>query len=207
MGEQACLWTSFKLKFIVNYWAEVDIRDQPGGPSGTAGDLIKILKFRRLSSLQQLTLDFYSNMDWEEYIYLFQVIIESSPSVLRLSLIENPLFFRGDLHATKARAQQLAERVIRFERVDFGYDCFVRPFYTRGINTMLKGITAASLSEAGSKLQVLSLPGYQSSFIGPVLTAARRRLTINFLGKRPRRIILHDDDDGGSDDEDGDEVN
>ena len=125
MGEQACLWTSFKLKFIVNYWAEVDIRDQPGGPSGTAGDLIKVLKFRRLSSLQQLTLDFFSNMDWEEYIYLFQVIIESSPSVLRLSLIENPLFFRGDLHATKARAQQLAEWVVRFQRVDFGSDGFL----------------------------------------------------------------------------------
>ena len=125
VGEQACLWTSFKLKFIVNYWAEVDIRDQPGGPSGTAGDLRKVLKFRRLSSFQQLTLDFFSNMDWEEYIYLFQVIIESSPSVLRLSLIENPLFFRGDLHATKARAQQLAEWVVRFQRVDFGSDGFL----------------------------------------------------------------------------------
>ena len=186
MGEQACLWSSLKLKFIVNY-----IGDQPGGPSGTAGDLIRVLKFSRLSALQQLTLDFFSNMDWEEYIYLFQVIIESSPSVLRLSLIENPLFFRGDLHATKARAQQLAEWVVRFQRVDFGSDGFLSASYTCSINTMLKGITAASLSEAGSKLQVLSLPGYESSFIGPVLTAARRRLTVNFLGKRPRRIILH----------------
>ena len=188
MGEQACLWTSFKLKFIVNYWAEVDIRDQPGGPSGTAGDLVKILKFRRLSSLQQLTLDFFSNMDWEEYIYLFQVIIESSPSVIRLSLIENPWFFHGN--GTEARALQLAEKVTRFEEVDFGNDGNTLGS-AYGINTMLKGITAASLSEAGSKLQVLSLPGYESWFIGPVLTAARRRLTINFLGKRPRRIILH----------------
>ena len=103
-----------------------------------------------------------------------QVIIESSPSVLRLNLIGNPWFFRGGLHATEARAQQLAERVIRFERVDFGYDCFLRAFYTRGINTMLKGITAASSAEAGSKLQVLSLPGPESWFIGPALTAARR---------------------------------
>ena len=201
MGEQACLWTSFKLKFIVNYWEEEDIRDQPGGPSGTAGDLIKVLKFRRLSSLQQLTLDFFSNMDWEEYIFLFQVIIESSPTVLRLSLIENPWFFRGDLHATEVRAQQLAERVVRFERVDFGDAGFLFASYPHGINTMLKGITAASSAEAGSKLQVLSLPGYESWFSSPVLTAARRRLTVNFWGKRPRRILFHDDDDGGSDDE------
>ena len=133
MGEQACLWTSFKLKFIVNYWEEVDSRDQPGGPSGTAGDLRKVLKFRRLSSLQQLTLDFFSNMDWEQYIYLFQVISESSPSVLCLSLIENPWFFSGfsltsDLNGTEARALdsyralQLAEKVARFEEVDFGND-------------------------------------------------------------------------------------
>ena len=128
MGEQAWLWTSFKLKFIVNYWEEVDSRDQPGGPSGAAGDLIKVLKFRRLSSLQQLTLDFFSNMDWEQYIYLFQVISKSSPSVLCLSLIENPWFFSGNLNGTEARALdsyralQLAEKVTKFEEVDFGND-------------------------------------------------------------------------------------
>ena len=102
MGEQACLWSSLKLKFIVNY-----IGDQPGGPSGTAGDLIRVLKFSRLSALQQLTLDFFSNMDWEEYIYLFQVIIESSPSVLRLSFIENPRLFGQN---------QLEVELVRFEK-------------------------------------------------------------------------------------------
>ena len=208
MGEQACLWTSFKLKFIVNYWAEVDIGDQPGGPSGTAGDLIKILKFRRLSSLQQLTLDFFSNMDWEEYIYLFQVISESSPSVLRLSLIENPWFFYGSLNGTEARALQLAEKVARFEEVDFGDSgeaMSARLAYC--INTMLKGIIS---SEASSKLQVLSLPGSEGWFVyhggSSSLAGAREKLTVNLLGFKPRRIILHDDDDGGSDDEDGDEI-
>ena len=181
MGEQACLWSSLKLKFIVNYIGGDLANYIVGGPSGTAGDLIRVLKFSRLSALQQLTLDFFPNMDWEEYIFLFQVIIESSPSVLRLNLIGNPWFFRGGLHATEARAQQLSERVIRFERVDFGYDCFLRAFYTHGINTMLKGITAASSAEAGSKLQVLSLPGPESWFFGPALTAARRILTINFF--------------------------
>ena len=152
MGEQACLWTSFKLKFIVNYWEEVDSRDQPGGPSGTAGDLRKVLKFRRLSSLQQLTLDFFSNMDWEEYIYLFQVIIESSPSVLRLSLIENPWFFSVNLNGREARALQLAEKAARFEEVDFGNDGGLG-CTAYDINTMLKGIIS---SEASSKLKVLS---------------------------------------------------
>ena len=161
MGEQACLWTSFKLKFIVNYWEEEDIRDHPGGPSGTAGDLVKILKFRRFSSLQQLTLDFFSNMDWEEYIYLFQVIIESSPSVLRLSMIENPWFFHGNLNGTEARALQLAEKVARFEEVDFGNDGGLGGCTAYGINTMLKGIIS---SEASSKLQVLSLPGSEGWF-------------------------------------------
>ena len=201
MGEQACLWTSFKLKFIVNYWAEVDIRDQPGGPSGTAGDLIKILKFRRLSSLQQLTLDFFSNMDWEEYIYLFQVIIESSPSVIRLSLIENPWFFHGN--GTEARALQLAEKVTRFEEVDFGNDGNTLGS-AYGINTMRKGIIS---SEASSKLQVLSLPGSEGWFIWSALAEARKHLTVNLLGIKPRFIILHDDVDDGSDNEDRDETN
>ena len=205
MGEQACLWTSFKLKFIVNYWEEVDIRDQPGGPSGTAGDLIEVLKFRRLSSLQQLTLDFFSNMDWEEYIYLFQVIIESSPSVLRLSLIENPWFFLGN--GTEARALQLAEKVVRFGEVDFGNDGSGMGCSAYGINTMLKGIIS---SEASSKLKVLSLPGSEGWFAylsESSLAEARERLTVNLLGMKPRRIIIHDDVDSGSDDEDGDDVN
>ena len=206
MGEQACLWTSFKLKFIVNYWEEVDSRDQPGGPSGTAGDLRKVLKFRRLSSLQQLTLDFFSNMDWEEYIYLFQVIIESSPSVLRLSLIENPWFFLGN--GTEARALQLAEKVARFEEMDFGNDVWLGLGSTAyGIHIMLKGIIS---SEASSKLQVLSLPGSEGWFVyhgWSSLAEARERLTVNFLGIKLRRIMLFDDVDGGSDDEDGDEMN
>ena len=214
MGEQACLWTSFKLKFIVNYWEEVDSRDQPGGPSGTAGDLIKVLKFRRLSSLQQLTLDFFSNMDWEEYIYLFQVISESSPSVLCLSLTENPWFFSLNLNGREARALQLAEKAARFEEVDFGNDGSTLGLglglgvIAYGINTMLKGIIS---SEAGSKLQVLSLPGSEGWFVhhgwSSSLAEARERLTVNFLGIKPRRIIIHDDVDDGSDDEDGDEMN
>ena len=208
MGEQACLWTSFKLKFIVNYWEEEDIRDQPGGPSGTAGDLRKVLKFRRLSSLQQLTLDFFSNMDWEQYIYLFQVISESSPSVLRLSLIENPWLFHMR-QCTEARALQLAKKVTRFEEVDFGNDGNTYNAYIAyGINTMLKGIIS---SEASSKLQVLSLPGSEGWFVhhgwSSSLAEARERLTVNLLGIKPRRIILHDDADGSSDDEDGDEMN
>ena len=212
MGEQACLWTSFKLKFIVNYWEEVDSRDQPGGPSGTAGDLRKVLKFRRLSSLQQLTLDFFSNMDWEQYIYLFEVISESAPSVLCLSLIENPWFFSGNLNGTEARALdsyralQLAEKVTKFEEVDFGNDGGLG-CTAYDINTMLKGIIS---SDAGSKLQVLSLPGSEGWFVyhgWSSLAEARERLTVNLLGIKPRRIILHDDLDSGSDDEDGDDVN
>ena len=206
MGEQACLWSSLKLKFIVNY-----IGDQPGGPSGTAGDLIRVLKFSRLSALQQLTLDFFSNMDWEQYIYLFQVISGSSPSVLCLSLIENPWFFGGNLNGTEARALdsyralQLAEKVARFEEVDFGNDGGLG-CTAYDINTMLKGIIS---SEASSKLKVLSLPGSEGWFAylgwSSTLAEARERLTVNLLGIKPRRIILHDD--GGSDDEDGDETN
>ena len=210
MGEQACLWTSFKLKFIVNYWEEVDSRDQPGGPSGTAGDLRKVLKFRRFSSLQQLTLDFFSNMDWEEYIYLFQVISESSPSVLRLSLIENPWFFSVNLNGREARALQLAEKAARFEEVDFGNDGGLG-CTAYDINTMLKGIIS---SEASSKLQVLSLPGSEDWFVyrhdwskvpgGCSLAEARERLNVNFLGNKPRIIIKFVDD--GSDDEEGDDL-
>ena len=180
--------------------------DQPGGPSGTAGDLIKVLKFRRLSSLQQLTLDFFSNMDWEEYIYLFQVISESSPSVLRLSLIENPWFFSMNLNGREARALQLAEKAARFEEVDFGNDGGLG-CTAYDINTMLKGIIS---SEASSKLQVLSLPGSEGWFVyhgWSSLAEARERLTVNLLGTKPRRIILQDDLDSGSDDEDGGDVN
>ena len=152
-------------------------------------------------------------MGWEQYIHLFQVISESSPSVLCLSLIENPWFFSGNLNGTEARALdsyralQLAEKVARFEEVDFGNDGGLG-CTAYCINTMLKGIIS---SEASSKLKVLSLPGSEGWFAylgwSSTLAEARERLTVNFWGFKPRRIILHDDDDGGSDDEDGDEVN
>ena len=152
---------------------------------------------------------FSSNMDWEQYIYLFQVISKSSPSVLCLSLIENPWFFSGNLNGTEARALdsyralQLAEKVARFEEVDFGNDGGLG-CTAYCINTMLKGIIS---SEASSKLQVLSLPGSECWFIWSALAEARKHLTVNLLGIKPRFIILHDDVDDGSDNEDRDETN
>ena len=97
----------------------------------------------------------------------------------------------------------------RFEKVDFGNDGGLG-CTAYCINTMLKGIIS---SEASSKLQVLSLPGSEGWFVyglyggSSSLAEARERLTVNFLGIKPRRIILHDDVDDGSDDEDGDEMN
>ena len=80
-------------------------------------------------------------------MYLFQVIIESSPSVLRLSFIENPRLFGQN---------QLVVELVRFEKVDFGKDGFLGVHAKLLIDTMLKRITAASFSEAGSNLQVIS---------------------------------------------------
>ena len=90
-----------------------------------------------------------------------------------------------------------------FEEVDFGNDGNTLGI-DYGINAMLKGIIS---SEASSKLQVLSLPGSEGRFVGSSPAEARERLTVNLLGIKPRRIILHDDVDSGSDDEDGDEMN
>ena len=96
------------------------------------------------------------------------------------------------------------------DRVRFGNDGFLGVHVRVLIDTMLKGIIAATFSEASSKLKVLSLPGSEGWFAylgwSSTLAEARERLTVNLFGIKPRRIILHDDLDSGSDDEDGDDV-
>ena len=97
------------------------------------------------------------------------------------------------------------------DRVRFGNDGFLGVHVRVLIDTMLKGIIAATFSEASSKLKVLSLPGSEGWFAylgwSSTLAEARERLTVNLLGFKPRRMIIHGDDDGGSDDEEGDEMN
>ena len=87
-------------------------------------------------------------------------------------------------------------KLAKFEEVDFGNDGFLRG---KGIaNAILKAVSAVG---ENSKLQVLSIPGFD--YEPPAaLAEARKILTVNMVGLS---IVLRPDNDDDDDDEDEDE--
>ena len=69
MGEQPCLWSTIKLRLVVDL---LDLDDLP-----------ELLNMRRLQPLQQLTLYFKMSVSWQDCIHFLQII---PPSVRKLSL-------------------------------------------------------------------------------------------------------------------------
>ena len=184
MGEQPCLWSTLDLDTGPVLWTQ-DL-------------MLQLLSISRLQTLKQLTLDFFQYISWQDYKHLLQIIIENSPSVLKLSLEPTHLgHFEPRPHIDHL-SEELVAKVVKFEEVDFGKDGF---FYHRRNATVataiLRRITKVASSEEESKLRVLSMGGFEPSSrstleasLAEALAEARKILTVNFLGITPRRILV-----------------
>ena len=158
--------------------------------------LQELLSIGRLQTLKQLTLDIEPHVYWVDFIDLFQIVIETSPSVRKLSVEPKELVELEDHPPIDELAEQLVGVLVKFEEVDFGKDGFLYHRRNATVATaILRRITEVASSEEDSKLRVLSMPGFEPSpspfprpgtVHGASLAEARKLLTVNFLGIRPR---------------------
>ena len=160
--------------------------------------LQELLSIGRLQTLKQLTLDIEPRVLWVDFIDLFQIVIETSPSVRKLSVEPKELVELEDHPPIDELAEQLVGVLVKFEEVDFGKDGFLYHRRNATVATaILRRITEVASSEEESKLRVLSMGGFEPSSgstleasLAEALAEARKILTVNFLGIRPRRILV-----------------
>ena len=194
-GEQPCLWSSLKLKFMA---VNGEPRANPDGPIGWTQDLKEVLNMRRLSSLHQLTLDFsltslFDNVNWKDCISFLQIISKNSPTVRNLCL--ETLFLAEPLPAPNVLAKKLVAKLVNFEEIDFGTEGFLFEDYcdttsrSSITNAILRRLLAVVKSGEDSKLQVLSIPGLPQN-ISKTLAEARKFLTINISLTNNRYIMV-----------------
>ena len=196
VGEQPCLWSTLKLKFLaVNGKPNKDT----DGPTGWTQDLQRVLSMKRLQALQQLNLDFsftVQDVVWRDCIRFLQIITRNSPTVRKLSL--ESLHLADPLPPSKVLAEQLVAKLVNFEQVDFGTDGFLRDHHWDAgdnsvANALLRRLAPAAMaavlsSGEGSKLWVLSMPAYPR-VIKEALAEARKFLTVN-INFITHRIIV-----------------
>ena len=160
--------------------------------------LQELLSIGRLQTLKQLTLDIEPRVLWVDFIDLFQIVIETSPSVRKLSVEPKELVELEDHPPIDELAEQLVGVLVKFEEVDFGKDGFLYHRRNATVATaILRRITEVASSEEDSKLRVLSMPGFEPSpspfprpgtVLGASLAEARKLLTVNLI--RPRQISV-----------------
>ena len=166
VGEQPCLWSSLKLKFVVGSTSR---------PARSVQVLQRVLNMRRLQTLEHLTLNFMwsqTEVPWQDCIHLIQVI---PPSVRKLSL--EMFDFLDPLPPIHVMAEELVAELVRFEEVD------LRSFllYSRKMtDATLRRLTAVISSGEETKLKVLVMPAW-TLHSAETLAEARKVLTVNFL--------------------------
>ena len=186
VGEQPCLWSSLKLKFLA---VDGKPNKDTDGPTGWTQDLQRVLRMKRLQALQQLNLDFSLTVQdvlLQDCIRFLQIIIRNSPTVGKLSL--ESLHLADPLPPSQALAEKLVAKLVNFEQVDFGTDGFLREHCVA--SALLRRLAAVLSSGEGSKLRVLSMPAYpRVKEVKEALAEARKFLTVN-INFITHRIIV-----------------
>ena len=189
VGEQPCLWSSLKLKFLA---VDGKPNKDTDGPTGWTKDLQRVLSMKRLQALQQLNLDFsftVQDVPLRDCIRFLQIIIRNSPTVRKLSL--ESLHLADPLPPSQVLAEKLVTKLVNFEQVDFGTDGFLRDLWTWDnsvANALLRRLAAVLSSGEGSKLWVLSMPAFLR-VIKEALAEARKFLTVN-INMITHRIVV-----------------
>ena len=218
MGEQPTLWTKLDLKF--NVYKEgrgidfpiktyrevramavriVDVSVLPANVHicGWTEELVKVLAIPRLQSLEHLTLDFFfmSKVFWEDCIHFLQLVSDFAPSVRKLTWREGSITVTPNPTPVEELAQQLVEKLVKFEEVHFpsvsfdvrtdrplSYGAYLRflRFEGIGINAAILRALPAATGEEGSKLKSLTLHCHQTNLAGS-LAEAQKKLTVNII--------------------------
>ena len=103
------------------------------------------------------------------------------------------------LPSSKVLAERLLSKLVNFEEVDFGSNGFLRDHHwdvdgNSVPNAFLRRLAAVSSAGEGSKLRVLSMPGYPR-IIEEALAEARKFLTVNINLIRHGIVVDFDFDD------------
>ena len=215
MGEQPILWSKLNLNFHVfkvgrgsEHWeGRVDRAGRVVGASvrivdgaevwdsvdicGWTEELVKLLTLPRLQSLEQLTLDFFfmAQIFWQDCIHFLELVSAFAPSVRKLSWSEGSITVTPNPTPVEELAQQLVEKLIKFEEVHFSsfYEDFPHYFFPHedpprfgnGINAAIhRALAAASFDGEDSRLKVLTLDDEEPSN-SAALVEARKKLTVN----------------------------
>ena len=206
MGEQPILWSKLNLAF--NAFKEG--RGSEQGDSvvrdsvdicGWTEELEKVLKMPRLQSLEHLTLDFFfmGQIFWEDCIHFLQLVSDFAPSVRKLSWREGSITVTPNPTPVEELAQQLVEKLVKFEEVHFpsvSFDVRMHRNYTNplsygeylrflrfegiGINAAILRALPAASGEEGSKLKSLTLHCCQTNLAG-WLAEAQKKLTVKII--------------------------
>ena len=168
---------------------------------GWTEELVKVLTLPRLQSLEQLTLSFFfmSKVFWEDCIHFLQLVSDFAPSVRKLTWREGSITVTPNPTPVEELAQQLVEKLVKFEEVHFpsvSFDVRMHRNYTNplsygeylrflrfegiGINAAILRALPAASGEEGSKLKSLTLHCCQTNLAG-WLAEAQKKLTVNII--------------------------
>ena len=175
MGEQPSLWSTLRLKFRVNCGG-YNTRSVFGRE-----EVLEILKIPRLQALQALRLDFPRKILWQDLLIFLDMIPLSVKKLSLLSLCPTPP--PKPRPSLEVLAMQLAEKLVKFEEVDFADDGFLR--HTDVQEAVLRAVSIAG----DSKLKVLTVPGFEKeSELREARYEARKKLTINLRWPKGFRL-------------------
>ena len=220
LGEQPILWSKLNLTFNVykvgrgseEWEGRVDKAGRVVGASarivdgeevwdsvdicGWTEELVKVLAIPRLQSLEQLTLDFFfmGQIFWEDCIHFLQLVSDFAPSVRKLTWREGSITVTPNPTPVEELAQQLVEKLIKFEEVDFSSPSFDEdvanylsfddpqiPRFGNGINSAIMRALPAASGREGSKLKSLTLDCHGVFFNHEDLAEARKKLRVNMV--------------------------
>ena len=226
MGEQPILWSKLNLTFNVfkvgrgseqwegpashpDHWSGrrvigvcarvVDGEMVPDVDNcGWTEELVKVLTLPRLQSLEQLTLSFFfmSKVFWEDCIHFLQLVSDFAPSVRKLTWREGSITVTPNPTPVEELAQQLVEKLIKFEEVDFSSPSFDEdvanylsfdhpqiPRFGNGINSAIMRALPAASGREGSNLKSLTLDCHGVFFNHEDLAEARKKLRVNMVSR------------------------
>ena len=172
MGEAGSLWEKFKLKMWTNQASDLQL---------LTSDLLQVLSLQRLASLEYLSLQC---IRWELCAPLLRVIVETQPTIRKLSL---DVLLPYVPFACKAELAGLTSALVRFEEVDLS-GCDFRYMGADGLGSVhwkddTGDILTALLTEPpfNSKLRVLTFCGDERKFSQVLAVNLTERVIVKWV--------------------------
>ena len=171
------MWASFKLKFLA--WIAED--EQPAM-------LHQVLTIRRLQALEFLHLGcpinfaLFNYARLAKFLGLLQNVLDDCPRLQKLSLDFGVWWHNADHAGLTGELARVAAMLVKFQEIDLTDGSFWMVRRRSGINKEARAILAAiltALSEEGSKLKVLTLPGDKIEHLAAITRVQEKGVTVN----------------------------